>query len=214
MPEEDVREIGISRRSFLRLTGTAGIGLTIGLTWLEDGVAAIPASEGYLLVDTRKCSGCNTCMLGCSLAHEGKANLSNSRIQVIQSSFMHFPNDLTLEQCRQCVSAVCIKSCPTGALSVDVNNGNVRRIDREKCIGCLQCLRTCPHIPSRIAWNSETQKALICDLCADTPFWNERGGPTGKQLYVELCPYGAISVTHRIPAQQGKKGYKVDISMI
>jgi protein NrfC len=62
----------------------------------------MPNSEGYPLVDTKRCSGCTACMLACSLAHDGEASLSRCRIQVLQDSFMPFPHDLTLQQCRQC----------------------------------------------------------------------------------------------------------------
>ena len=98
----------ISRRKFLRLTGKAALGagaagLVPGLIWLDDSIAAIPASEGYLLVDTKKCQGCLSCMLACSLVHEGIENLSFARIQILQNSFGKFPDDLSMAQCRQCV---------------------------------------------------------------------------------------------------------------
>ena len=95
----------ISRRKFLKLTGSAviGSGVLSEWVWLQDGLAAIPASEGYLLVDTKKCQGCLSCMLACSLVHEGTENLSLSRIQILQNSFEKFPDDLTMAQCRQCV---------------------------------------------------------------------------------------------------------------
>ena len=103
----------ITRRDFLHLAGKAGVAAGVGsllpnLIWLDNAIAAIPASEGYLLVDTKKCQGCMSCMLACSLVHEGVENLTLSRIQVIQNSFNGFPDDLTLEQCRQCVDPACV----------------------------------------------------------------------------------------------------------
>jgi protein NrfC len=104
----------ISRRNFLKLTGSvaAGSGVLSELVWLRDGLAAIPASEGYLLVDTKKCQGCLSCMLACSLVHEGIENLSFARIQILQNSFGKFPDDLTMAQCRQCVEPACVEACP------------------------------------------------------------------------------------------------------
>ncbi len=207
---------GFSRRNFLKLSkntaiGTVIIGALPGITWLDNAIAAIPASGGYLLVDTKKCQGCITCMLACSLVHEGKENLSLSRIQVIQNSFGKFPDDLTLEQCRQCVDPACVKACPTGALYVDTKNENIRRINVEKCIGCMSCIEACPYVPSRAVWDFEEEHAQICDLCTNTPFWNEKGGLDGKQCCVEVCPVGAIKFTKNIPAQKGDKGYKVNL---
>ncbi len=96
----------ISRRKFLKVTGKAALGAGIGgfiprLIWLDDAIAAIPASKRYLLVDTKKCQGCLSCMLACSLVHEGTENLSLARIQILQNSFEKFPDDLSMAQCRQ-----------------------------------------------------------------------------------------------------------------
>jgi protein NrfC len=209
---------GISRRGFMKAAGTAAVGFGVtcslpGIIWLDNAVAAIPASEGYLLVDTKKCQGCVSCMLACSLVHEGKESLSLSRIQVIQNSFEGFPDDLTLEQCRQCVDPACVEACPTGALYVDANYGNVRRVEAKKCNGCKACIEACPYAPSRSVWNPGENRAQKCDLCAHAPYhWDPRGGgPKGKQACVEVCPVGAIKFTKEIPAQEGDQGYKVNL---
>jgi protein NrfC len=60
-------------------------------------------------------------------------------------------------------------------------------------------------------WNSDKKRALKCDLCADAPYWNGKGGPKGKQACVEVCPLGAIQFTKKIPEQKGDTGYKVNL---
>ena len=205
-----------SRRDFLRLSRDMAIGLGAGAIFtdiilLDDAIAAIPASGGYLLVDTKKCQGCVSCMLACSLVHEGKESLSLSRIQVMQNSFERFPDDIMLVQCRQCVDPACLKACPTGALHIDASHGNVRRVDEKKCIGCKACIEACPYMPSRVIWDYKKKHAQKCDLCANAPFWDEKGGPDGKQACVEVCPVGAIKFTKEIPEQKGDKGYNVNL---
>jgi protein NrfC len=206
----------VTRRSFLQRSRNAAVGTVVAgslpsIIWLNDAVAAIPASGGYLLADTRKCQGCMTCMLACSLVHEGKENLSLARIQVIQNSFAKFPNDTNLALCRQCVEPACLEACPTGALFIDHEHDNVRTIDAEKCIGCKKCIQACPYAPARPIWNFEDMHAQKCDLCADTPFWKEQGGPDGKQACVELCPVAALAFTRTIPAQVGDRGYNINL---
>lgn len=98
----------------------------------------IKSKARHLLIDKKKCQGCMTCMLACSLVHEGKENLSLSRIQVIQSSFEKYPRDI------------------------------------------------------------ETRYVESCDLCAETPFWDEQGGADGKQACVEACPLGAVRLSTEI----------------
>ena len=128
-------------------------------------VKTLPLSEGYLLVDSQKCQGCQSCMMVCSLVHEGEASLSLARIQVMQDILRNWPDDIRIVQCRQCANPLCVKACPTGALYVDTAHGNIRVIDESKCDGCQQCIDACPFPPFRIGWNHITGKAIKCDLC-------------------------------------------------
>jgi protein NrfC len=117
------KDTNITRRYFLRIAGTVAIGVGAGsyagvkqalptIVNLTDGRSAIPVCGGYLLVDVKKCQGCISCMLACSLVNEGVENLSLSRIQVIQNSFDKWPHDLTIEQCRQCVVLPPVRKTP------------------------------------------------------------------------------------------------------
>lgn len=170
-----------------------------------------PASKGYLVYDSKKCAGCVTCMLSCSLVHEGRESLSLARIQIAQNSFGRFPDDLKMAVCRQCVVPVCVQNCPTGAAFVDTANGNVRRIDQQKCIGCKTCIWSCPQQPNRTVWNPSLNKSQKCDLCLDTPYWNEKGGPGGKQACVEACPMKALKLVTETPDQTETDGYDVNL---
>jgi protein NrfC len=173
--------------------------------------AKYPASKGYLVYDSKKCAGCTTCMLSCSLTHYGVQNLSLSRIQIMQDSFGKFPNDVKMAPCRQCVTPVCVENCPVGAAFVDTKNGNVRRIDSKKCIGCKTCIQMCPQQPHRTVWNHVDGKSSKCDLCIDTPYWNEKGGPAGKQACIESCPMKAIKFVSVTPDQTETEGYDVNL---
>ena len=193
-------------------TGVSGAGQVLA------PANGIPPADGYLLVDVEKCQGCATCMLACSLVHEGVQSLSLSRIQVLQDSFAAFPGDLTVEQCRQCVDPACVTACPTGALQADARYGNVRMVDAEQCIACGACYSACPYAPSRAflaadrAYRDQA-KSRKCDLCAHAPYhWDKAGGgPGGKQACVALCPVGAIAFTTEIPVQDGDGGYRVNL---
>lgn len=205
-----------SRRNFIKVGSASLIGLSIGSLfpggkWLEHKVYAVPASEGYLLVDTKKCQGCNTCMMICSLAHHGEMNLSTARIQIQQNPYKPFPDDIDISQCRQCAYPACAAACPTGALHADAKNGNVRLVSPDKCIGCQKCIEACPYTPTRTVWNHEEKHAQKCDLCLNTPYWKEKGGPKGLQACVQVCPNSAIKFTKEIPTQAGDSGYKVNL---
>ncbi|WP_080797111.1 4Fe-4S dicluster domain-containing protein [Arabiibacter massiliensis] len=204
---------GVSRRRFLAGVGGLGIGALLGgaaaAVALPDDVFAVPASQGYLLVDTKKCAGCESCMLTCSLVHTGKENLALSRIQVAKSALAGFPDDTAQDQCRQCPFPGCVEACPTGAMHADAATG-VRTVDAGKCIGCQRCISGCPFTPSRVQWNFEERHAQKCDLCKDTPFWNREGGPGGDQACVCVCPMKAITFVDEMPVQSDE-GYTVNL---
>ena len=206
------RPAPVTRRRFLRDTAIAGCTAVVGSAFvLADGTLVIPNSGGFLLVDLKKCQGCATCMMACALAHAGKASYTLARIQIQQDSFASFPDDVFMATCRQCENAPCVEVCPTGANSFDARFGNVRTVDREKCIGCRSCMARCPYTPARLQWDHGTRVAQKCDLCADTPFLGARGGPGGAQTCVRVCPEHAISFTTTMPQQKDLHAYEVNL---
>jgi protein NrfC len=216
-PESKKKKIG--RREFLIGSGSAlaagalaaGIPASVGAS---SDKADHPESKAYLVYDSRVCWGCQSCMFACSSAHYGEANPSLSRIQIIRDapSFTTYPNDIVMAVCRQCVTPVCVENCPVGAAHIDTENGNVRRIDEEKCIGCGTCLEMCPQQPHRTVWNPILGKSTKCDLCIDTPYWNKKGGPGGEPACVTICPAKALKLVSEAPPQGDVKGYDVDMA--
>ena len=96
---EEAQANEYSRRQFFAGVGGVGLGAMLGGLvvkgfFLPEQVMALPASEGYLLVDTKKCAGCDTCMLSCSMVHHGRVNPSLSRIQITKNPFGSFPHDM------------------------------------------------------------------------------------------------------------------------
>jgi len=207
----------LSRRNFLKVVGVFTITATtaplLGCEIPPEGTdPADPlASLGYIIVDSRKCQGCLTCMLSCSLANEGCVNLSKARIQVVSSSFRPFPDDIFINQCHQCADHPCVDACPTGALAIDEANGNIRVVDQSVCVGCGMCRNACPFTPERpnITPNPAfdgAMKSNKCDLCLNAPYhFNPEvgGGVEGIQTCVAVCPLKAIRFTTELPSLDG-----------
>ncbi len=204
---------GMSRRSFAASIAATGCAVAAGSgVLLADGRFVIPNAEGFLVVDMKKCQACGTCMMACSLAHSGSASYSKSRIQILQDSFVDWPDDVVIAQCRQCQNAPCVEVCPTGANHVDREHGNVRRVDQELCIGCKMCIQACPFTPARLQWDKGQRKSQKCDLCVDTPYLDQKGGPDGVQACVRVCPVNAIAFTREMPSQTlADSSYQVNL---
>jgi len=216
----------VLRRDFLIGGGTAIAAGTLAACTPEAAAAALatagPAvatvtyekSTGYVVYDSRLCLGCQSCMFACSMTHEGYANPSLSRIQIIRDapSFTKYPYDIVMAVCRQCVSPLCVQNCPTGACHVSAENGNVRMIDQEKCIGCQRCIRFCPQRPHRTVWDPAKKKSTKCDLCTDAPYWSKQGGSGGHQACVDICPAKALKLVKEAPPQMDVAGYDVNLS--
>lgn len=204
----------LSRRAFVVGGGTALAGGALAVVTPSkvlgssaSATSEYPLSKGYLVYDSRHCAGCQSCMLMCSLVHDGEASTSRSRIQVSRNVLAQYPQDIQINICRQCPEPLCVKNCPTGACHVSAANGNVRMIDESKCIGCKTCLQACPHTPHRPVFNVATQKSTKCDLCANAPYFSKKGGPTGAQACVTACPVGALKVVAELPSQLDNSGY-------
>jgi protein NrfC len=225
------KKAGIKRKTVLRRDFLVGSGTAIAASALsvcapESTSAALAqtstqaakpsyeASTGYIVYDSRLCLGCQSCMFACALTHEGEANPSLSRIQIIRDapSFTKYPYDVVMSVCRQCVSPLCVQNCPVGACHVDAANGNIRRIDQSKCIGCQMCIQSCPQKPHRTVWNPVKMKSTKCDLCADAPYWSQKGGPSGKQACVETCAAKALKLVAEAPSQLDNTGYDVNLA--
>jgi protein NrfC len=207
-----------SRRDFVLGSGTAIAGGALAVVTPSAATAATAAKAGdyplstmYLVHDSKHCAGCYGCMIACSLAHEGESNLSLSRIQIHRAVLAEYPLDILQFVCRQCPTPLCVENCPTGAAHVSAENGNIRMIDKEKCIGCQTCMKSCPFIPHRPIWNPKAKKATKCDMCVDTPYYNKKGGPGGTQACVEVCPANAVKLVAELPSQTDISGYDRDL---
>jgi protein NrfC len=232
----------LSRRKFLQIVGifaitTSGAGLLsceqgqqggaaagCGAVEIVGGPEGTPPDQaagdcmGYILVDRAKCQSCYTCMAACSLVNEGAAGFSYSRIQVSVDAFAKYPNDVLITQCRQCKDPQCVAKCPTGAMMVDREHGNIRLLDVEKCIGCGMCVQACPFEPKRPMVRPHEKynganKSRKCDLCLSAPyhFDPKGGGIEGVRTCEAVCPMKAIQFFALMPAQEGNAGYNCNL---
>lgn len=123
-----------------------------------------------MVIDTRGCCGCQTCVISCKTSNEvpGEGfwsavhDLDGGELYVATGSPARMKFRPTL--CNHCESPACIKNCPTGAMHKDDATGIVS-VDKSVCIGCESCSKACPYgVP---VLDEEAGLMGKCDFCAD-----------------------------------------------
>ena len=129
-----------------------------------------------VFVNPERCLGCGQCQIACAVEHSQSKDLvqaiseiprPRSRIWVAPGSTLNtsFPN-----KCRHCNPAPCMSTCPTGAISRDIDC-DVVFIDGSRCIVCAMCAIVCPFDVIRYYPAASTPlyrtSALKCDNCLE-----------------------------------------------
>lgn len=115
-----------------------------------------------LVLTPSKCNGCRSCELTCSVAGEGVASLSQSRIKVVAFEDDDFYVPVV---CQQCQTPYCARVCPSAALVKNHETGFVEYRE-SRCSGCKMCLIACPFGAIGLSLRG---KVLKCDLCQGDP---------------------------------------------
>ena len=96
-----------------------------------------------MVIDLKRCIGCQGCQIFCRAANATPAGMLWSRVLFYESGQYPRGSKMPLPvQCRHCATPACVAVCPTGA-SVQRPDGIVT-IAADKCTGCLNCLLVCP----------------------------------------------------------------------
>lgn len=126
-----------------------------------------PGMEGKrfgMLVDMRKCIGCQACTVSCSV--ENQPPIGQFRTTVLQYEVDKPDNSMPAmvslpRLCNHCDEPPCVPVCPVQA-TFQRTDGIVL-VDNERCVGCGYCVQACPYDARFI--NHETQTADKCTFC-------------------------------------------------
>jgi carbon-monoxide dehydrogenase iron sulfur subunit len=149
-------------------------------------------------VSPEKCTGCRTCEVFCSIAHEGQAFPELSRIKVwkVETRNIFLPI-----VCPPCNDKPCMSACPEeGAMRLREDGAVI--VEESLCTGCCMCIRACSlgaitfH---RLEGRGKHGKAVVlkCDLCDGDP-WCVRVCEPGAVAIVKASPSASRSVFTRL----------------
>ena len=114
-----------------------------------------------MVMDTRRCVGCQTCVLACKA--ENGVPLNGFRDWIVTETSGSFPDlamEIRSERCMHCSNAPCVTNCPTGA-SYYASGGTVL-VDRDRCTGCKACIASCPYGARYVHSDGYVDKCTFC----------------------------------------------------
>lgn len=98
-----------------------------------------------MLIDLKKCVGCQACSTRCKSANATPPGVLRSRVdRIVQGVYPDTVKQIIPMLCMQCENPPCVEICPQGATYKREEDGIVV-VDKEKCIGCESCTTVCPY---------------------------------------------------------------------
>lgn len=119
------------------------------------------AKRYAMTVDTRRCVGCQTCVLACKA--ENGLPPEGYRAWVTTTTTGSYPNLAMMirsVRCNHCAVAGCVSACPTGASHYAA--GGTVQVDSDLCTGCKACIAACPYDARTIHPSGYADKCTFC----------------------------------------------------
>jgi molybdopterin-containing oxidoreductase family iron-sulfur binding subunit len=98
-----------------------------------------------MVIDLKRCIGCNACVLACKQENGTPPGIHFARVITREvGTYPQSKRTFLPVLCNHCDDAPCVKACPTGA-SYTRPDGIVL-VDNDLCIGCRACAVACPYM--------------------------------------------------------------------
>jgi tetrathionate reductase subunit B len=167
----DETEGKLTRRSVLRAAGAAvaavpSVARALGPEIVDRDELAFrgdPAHRYTIVVDLRRCVGCQSCTISCAVENRVPAGSFRTVVSDYEVVRGGAPRRFVLPRlCNHCESPACTPVCPTEATYRRADGVVV--VNNTKCVGCAACVQACPYEARYL--NEDTGTADKCTLCA------------------------------------------------
>jgi len=176
---------GVSRREFLKLTAGAAVGAaalasipgsSILLSKGEQNAQTSPIKEWAMIVDLRRCIGCQACFAACKSENGVPLGIQYTWVETHEEGkYPHTKLTFLPRLCNHCDNPPCTPVCPVNA-TYKREDGIVMQ-DVNRCIGCRYCMAACPYEVRSFLWKEPNG--------AWPQAWN--GKAEAKQGFVVKC---------------------------
>ena len=166
--------------------------------------------------ESSKCIGCFACEVACKQENNIRPHVDEEpgstgprwrRVYEYESgSYPQVRVRYISLSCLHCAKPPCMAVCPSGAISKDNETGIVM-VDKNKCIGCDECISACPFGAPQFDDEGLMEK---CDFCASRIAQNQ------IPACVAACPskaltYGTLDV---LSEKRGRKAGEKILSAV
>jgi len=156
----------ISRRDVVKTAGMGAAAAATAVAVPATAKAAIMAKDAKhyaMVIDVRKCVGCQACTVACKAEFEIPLGATRSWVEYVEKGVYPAVTKSFLPRlCNQCSEPACVAVCPVKATWKRDEDGIVA-INKDACIGCGLCVEACPYDARFL--NPVGGKADKCDFC-------------------------------------------------
>ncbi|MFN2148838.1 MAG: sulfate reduction electron transfer complex DsrMKJOP subunit DsrO [Anaerolineales bacterium] len=190
-------KVKLTRRDFTRIAATAaGSSLaaylvTTGplspfgnlkrqqLTTEEEPHGAAGDHHWGMVIDLRKCIGCEYCQRACSAVNDVAPDKPWNI--VVEDSTVNGRKFFFSRPCLHCQHAPCVEVCPVRATYV--REDGLVIMDYDRCIGCRYCEVACPFDARKFNWEARSDENEF------VPTWGVPEVPRRPRGVVEKCTF-------------------------
>lgn len=117
-----------------------------------------------MLIDLKRCIGCNACSLACKQENNVRIGERWNEVYGAEGTGSRFEVRVLPMMCQQCGNAPCKAKCDSlGFRAIVQRPDGILYVDKARCVGCGKCVPVCPY--RAIFLNPETRKAEKCHFC-------------------------------------------------
>jgi len=136
-----------------------------------------------MAVDTRRCVGCNACVIACKTENAlPEGGFRDWIAEEVSGRFPDLSMQIRSERCNHCSVPTCVTACPTGASHLA--EGGIVAVDRRKCTGCKACIAACPYGARYVHPDGFVDKCTFC---------LHRVRKSFEPACVEICPTRSLT---------------------